>query len=309
MFFLVGAVLSLAVAESGAFAQGFGDYAGPGSTVPAASAALQQTTPQSAAQPSRAAAQSVAAPQNRRDLVAQNPAQTQAAPVAAQATQSAARQAAPATAQAVQSQRIAQPAGQTAVQTQVSAQAQGKRPPATTAQRGGVLSDEPVESAFVSPPAKYKATESDVAKLNEFLAQWEDFGKGIKRVSCDVHVKEFDLGLLSGNAEAPLSHTWGEFRFVAPNKLLYHIKGQFAYEPGAEPVWQSGKNEWEVVLDGKYLSQYDFENKKIISYPLPEDEQNIDLSMDNGQFPLFFVAKADVLRNRFYMQIVTPKKK
>ncbi|MBR2003912.1 MAG: hypothetical protein IJ991_06995, partial [Thermoguttaceae bacterium] len=80
-------------------------------------------------------------------------------------------------------------------------------------------------------------------------------------------------------------------------------------DAGGEATWKEGQNELKIVLDGKSLTQYDYENKKAVVYPLAEDEQNIDLTMDNGQFPLFFVAKAETLKNRFYLRLVTPEKK
>ncbi len=179
------------------------------------------------------------------------------------------------------------------------------KPPKT----GGAPS---VANAFVPPPAHYKLSENDRLKLDEFLAHWENFGKGIKQVSCDVHMMEFDGGVLQQDSKKPVAHNWGLFRFKAPNQLLYHIKGEFSYanaDSGGDAVWKEGQNELKIVLDGKSLTQYDYENKKAVVYPLAEDEQNIDLTMDNGQFPLFFVAKAETLKNRFYLRLVTPASK
>ncbi|MBQ5789090.1 MAG: hypothetical protein IIW01_02275 [Thermoguttaceae bacterium] len=144
------------------------------------------------------------------------------------------------------------------------------------------------------------------------MAHWENFGKGIKQVSCDVHMMEFDGGVLQQDSKKPVAHNWGLFRFKAPNQLLYHIKGEFSYanaDSGSDAVWKEGQNELKIVLDGKSLVQYDYENKKAVVYPLAEDEQNLDLTMDNGQFPLFFVAKAETLKNRFYLRLVTPAAK
>lgn len=182
-------------------------------------------------------------------------------------------------------------------------------PPAQTARPAASAS---VVNAFVPPPAHYKLSENDQLKLDEFLAHWENFGKGIKQVSCDVHMMEFDGGVLQQDSKKPVAHNWGLFRFKAPNQLLYHIKGEFSYanaDSGSDAVWKEGQNELKIVLDGKSLVQYDYENKKAVVYPLAEDEQNLDLTMDNGQFPLFFVAKAETLKNRFYLRLVTPAAK
>lgn len=177
------------------------------------------------------------------------------------------------------------------------------------AAQGGYLANREAVSAIVDPPAEYRPTQEELALLDEFLARWESYGKNIKRVSCDVHMREFDA-VLQKDSQRPVAHTWGQFRFITPNKLSYHVKGEFEYsdaKPDGE--WKESQNEWQVVLDGKAFTQYDYQNKKAIVFPIPEDEQDIDLTMDNGQFPLFFVAKAETLKSRFYLRIVTPESK
>ncbi len=222
--------------------------------------------------------------------------QSRAAAPAQVAPQGAAPKAAPQVAPQVAAQQATAPAPQ--------AQAQSG-----SESRGGYIGNENMKNALADPPANYNPTEAELAKLDEFLAKWEEHGKNIKRVMCDVHVREFD-SLLQQDAKRPVSHTFGEFRFIMPNKLSYHIKGEFDYtDPNTQGVWKDGQNEWQVVLDGKSFTQYDFKEKKAHVFPIPEEERDIDLTMDNGQFPLFFVAKAQTLKSRFYLRIVTPASK
>lgn len=175
-------------------------------------------------------------------------------------------------------------------------------------QKGGYVGGD-VNSAIVNPPAGYNPSEDELKQLDQFLERWEEFGRNVKRVSCDVHMREFD-GVLQRNSKIPVAHTWGLFRFITPNQFLYHIKGEFVYtEEKPEGEWKEGQNEWMIVLNSKEFQQYDYKNKKVVVYPVVSEEQDMDLTMDNGQFPLFFVAKADVLKNRFYMRVVTPASK
>ncbi|MBP3556537.1 MAG: hypothetical protein J6K20_02395 [Thermoguttaceae bacterium] len=331
-----------------AFAQGFGDYVAPAptqtasppapsapQTLPAASArtiSTRQAAPASQSlpvAPSRQTPQTPQAPQTAQSTQltpngaassAQRALPTADVPPAARSTRLAqtppnassaysapnvrSTPARPAEAQPVSVAQTPRPVA-TAPQTSAASPAKTNK----TAKTGGSGA---VANAFVPPPAHYKLSENDQLKLDEFLAHWENFGQGIKQVSCDVHMMEFDGGLLQQDSKKPVAHNWGLFRFKAPNQLLYHIKGEFSYanaESGSDAVWQEGKNELKIVLDGKSLTQYDYENKKAVVYPLAEDEQNLDLTMDNGQFPLFFVAKAETLKNRFYLRLVTPASK
>ncbi|MDO5552860.1 MAG: hypothetical protein Q4G68_03785 [Planctomycetia bacterium] len=167
------------------------------------------------------------------------------------------------------------------------------------------------ETPNILPPP-FELQEVEQIKLDEFLQHWENFGKGIKRVSCNVHVREFDGGVFNQNTKIPMSHTWGLFRFISPNKLLYHIKGEYSYiADGTEepkPEWKAGSGEAKIVYDGKSFTQYDFQRKTATVFPLVEEEQDQDLTLD-GPFPIFFVANAEKLRSRFYMRIVTPADK
>lgn len=167
---------------------------------------------------------------------------------------------------------------------------------------------QPVPRTPLPPPFELSAEEA--ANLNSFLEKWENFSKDVKRVSCEVHVREFDGGVFHQNSKTPIAHTWGIFRFIAPNKLFYHVRGEFVYlgnGPNGEPKaeWKPSSNETKIVYDGKSFTQYDYKKKVATVFPIPEEEQNQDLSLD-GPFPLFFIANAERLKEKFYLKIVTP---
>ena len=287
-----------------AFGQGFGDYAAPTTrqTVPANAPLSNRPSPTPQTRPVAATTQTAQTPQTRPVAATTQTTQTlQTRQVAATSPTSPLAPTTPNAASAYSSQNAAQPVR--------VAQAPAAQPSGTASASPSAA---PVANAFVPPPAHYKLSENDKLKLDEFLTHWENFGKGIKQVSCDVHMMEFDGGVLQQDSKKPVAHNWGLFRFKAPNQLLYHIKGEFSYanaDSGSDAVWKEGQNELKIVLDGKSLVQYDYSAKKAVVYPLAEDEQNLDLTMDNGQFPLFFVAKAETLKNRFYLRLVTPAAK
>lgn len=265
------AAFALAAFATGtlAFAQGFDNYVTP------------QMTQQSGVAPQQAQQGGIGNPSAQQGGMANQPAQQGGMVVQPAVQNGAGRPAAP---------QNARPQNQSSTPTQ-----------------GGYVANQQAQSAIVDPPENYNPTKEELAKLDEFLIRWEEHGKKIKRVACNVHMREYDEALRKDSSR-PVVHTWGEFKFITPNKLSYHVSGEFDYtDANPEGVWKEAQNEWKVVLDGKSLTQYDFKNKKAIVYQIPEDEQDLDLTMDNGQFPLFFVAKADTLKSRFYLRIVTPK--
>lgn len=275
-------------AAGNAHAQGFGDYVAPAQNVQPQTngAALTQQTLKNSAQ-----AQSGIAT-NRQTT-------RQALPAANTTTRinNAAMQ------------TTAQTARQTAqAQTNPAQNAPAQNVPGQGAPSGGYVGGE-ISSAIIPAPETYKPTEEELNQLNDFLVRWEEFGKNVKRVSCEVHMREFD-SVLQQNSKRPVAHTWGQFRFISPNKLMYHIRGEFVYsDEKPEGEWKEGQNEWMIVLNSKEFIQYDYKNKKVVVFPVASEEQDMDLTMDNGQFPLFFVAKADSLKDRFYMRIITPANK
>lgn len=174
------------------------------------------------------------------------------------------------------------------------------------------LLPEKTDDGILPPPDDYQITQDEAELLDKFLIKWEEFGKNVKKVACSVESKERGGGLYGEDKDIPLSHNFGEFRFIAPNKLLYHIRGEFLYDKEAEgkqkPEYKKGLGEKKFVLDGKSLTEYDFKNRVALVTPIPEDQQNKDLTMD-GPIPIFFIAKADNLKRRFYMKIVTKPEK
>jgi len=227
------------------------------------------------------------------------------------------------------SAQSAQPAVQSAPQGTAStqpvqpAQASQTSPAAANAAApsSGILTENANASSaapangILPPPEGFSMTAEDEKLLDQFLLRWEEFGRHIKRVACEVQIKEHDGGLFMQNTKGgkiPLSHTWGKFKFIAPNRLSYHVEGEYAYQPGAssddEPKmeFKKGSGELKYVCDGKSWAEYDFKNRVVHIYSIPEDQWNQDLSMD-GPIPLFFIANAKNLKNRFYLNIVTPK--
>lgn len=275
-------------AAGNAHAQGFGDYVAPAQNVQPQTngAALTQQT-------------------------LKNPAQAQSGIATNRQTTRQALPAANTTTRINNAamQTTAQTARQTAqAQTNPAQNAPAQNVPGQGAPSGGYVGGE-ISSAIVPAPETYKPTEEELNQLNDFLVRWEEFGKNVKRVSCEVHMREFD-SVLQQNSKRPVAHTWGQFRFISPNKLMYHIRGEFVYsDEKPEGEWKEGQNEWMIVLNSKEFIQYDYKNKKVVVFPVASEEQDMDLTMDNGQFPLFFVAKADSLKDRFYMRIITPANK
>ena len=205
-----------------AHAQGFGDYVAPAQNVQTKTnggAPVQQTLKKYAqAQPGIASNR-----QTTRQALPSANSTTRINNTAMQANAQQTRQTAPA-------QTVGAPA-----QTVPAQNVPGQGVPS-----GGYVGGE-ISSAIVPAPETYKPTEEELNQLNDFLVRWEEFGKNVKRVSCEVHMREFD-GVLQQNSKRPVAHTWGQFRFISPNKLMYHIRGEFVYTDEIGGIYTVGVN-------------------------------------------------------------------
>ncbi len=189
----------------------------------------------------------------------------------------------------------------------------GKTPPSSGAleESSGLLTEPTTDNRIIPPPEDYKLSQKEAELLDKFLDKWEKYGEKIKKVACSFQIVEMDGGLLqkSQNSKKPISHTAGKFRFIAPNKVSYHVEGEFVYDENEkEPKYKKGSGEIKFVCDGKSILQYDFQKRLVSVTPISEEEWDQDLSVD-GPIPLFFIAKAESLKKRFYLKIVTPKEK
>ena len=138
-----------------------------------------------------------------------------------------------------------------------------------------------------------KLSPPEQAELDLVLAAWERESDKVKTLSADFTMWEYDavFGPKAEPGKAPKEKRTceGHIHFAAPDRGSYQITTE-----GNEERW---------VCDGKSIYQFDYKQKKLKEYPLPKELQG--KAITNGPLPFVFGAKAEAMKQRYWMRIFT----
>ena len=133
------------------------------------------------------------------------------------------------------------------------------------------------------PPAAPAMSEKNQQALDRFLRLWEDRMAKVEGLETRIVLTEVD------EAGKKTVRT-GDASLLKPNysKLLLKL----ADDPTNAKRWM------HFVADGKYLRQYDYAQKKVLTDPLPKEGVG-----DNAMMSFLFMTKAADLKKRYDMTI------
>lgn len=147
---------------------------------------------------------------------------------------------------------------------------------------------EPIGPAAPSPPFPPLAPEQQ-AQLDRALAAWEQQSQRVKSLTCDFKRWEYD------NVFNRKTEGLGELKYGAPDKGMYRFREQSSEQ------WSEY---W--VCDGSSIFEFDPLKKELIERILPEEMRGQAIA--DGPLPFLFGAKADRLKQRYWMRLVPPPK-
>lgn len=157
----------------------------------------------------------------------------------------------------------------------------------------------PIQQQLPTPPAPFQLTSEQLKELDAFLLRWEEQSSKIKRFELGFILCYF-AGGVDPNSD-PTKETfraYGLFNYVAPDKILYNVLGEIK---DGKLVKESRAE--KKLYDGKSFYEYDFNAKKVVEYPLTPEMRSKGVA--DGPLPLIFGAKADDMKRRYWMRIVT----
>lgn len=146
------------------------------------------------------------------------------------------------------------------------------------------------------PQPPFVLTPAEQARLDQLLLFWENSSQNVKKFRAKFRRFKYDPAWAAQNADPnkPTAEDDGELRYEAPDK------GLFSIDQGVRP--QNRPEKW--ICDGKSIYQYDFDEHKVREYPLPPEAQGKAIA--NGPVPFLFGAKAEQLKRRYWLRIITP---
>jgi len=151
------------------------------------------------------------------------------------------------------------------------------------------------------PQAPFELTPAEQAQLDRVLLFWEKSSQSVKTFRAKFRRFEYNPGAdfrvqdpnQPNDPNQPTAVDDGELRFPAPDKALYSV------DPGPKV---SRPERW--LCDGKSMYQYDFVNKVVREYRIAPEDQGKAIA--NGPVPFLFGAKAEEIKRRYWVRIVTP---
>jgi TIGR03009 family protein len=219
-----------------------------------------------------------------------------------------------------------QPAGRSAYTPQQGArQPQGPQSPQVNRQPQApqqlpVTTGQPVKPAGVNPalanvpilqPTWFPLSPQHQAYLDQILGFWEHKSTKTERYRCTFRRWEYDP--VFGPKDTYKTFSEGVIKYSAPDKGLFRIDRQFEYrapkaagEQATHEEQKGDANSFEHwICDGQFVYQFDPARQRLIQTELPEEIRG--KAIGKGPLPFLFNAKADDIKRRFWLRVITPK--
>lgn len=192
----------------------------------------------------------------------------------------------------------AAPAQQPVAKQQPQQQPVAKQP---TPQRVAAV---PGQAAALQPAP---LTPEQQAALDRLLAAWEARNAAVTTWACTFHKWEYNAwSPADGSGERlAFSESSGEIKYAAPDKGLFRVKDSTQWNPETRRYEKrTGEFGEHWVCNGSSIYEFRHSERQLRETRLPSEMQGRAIS--DGPLPFVFGAKADTLRKRYFMRLITP---
>jgi TIGR03009 family protein len=161
-------------------------------------------------------------------------------------------------------------------------------------------------AALAQAPQGFQLSAIEQAFLDQVLGQWETESGKIETFNCDFTQFVYDPVFGPGNDEVgqPIakSEGYGAVSYQKPDKGSFHVKELLTWDAAQKKrVANSNLIGEHWVCDGE--SVYEFRNKEKVLHvtPIPPEMQGQNIA--DGPLPFLFGAKADTLKERYWLRV------
>ncbi len=175
----------------------------------------------------------------------------------------------------------------------------GAPPPPPPPQRVAVVPPQPQVPAPLSP--------QEQAALDQLLAAWEARNAAVRTWSCTFRKWEYNTWspVDAKGERLAFSESAGELKYAAPDKGLFRVKESTQWNAETKRYEAVGSDHLEHwVCNGESIYQFDHTQRQLIERRLPPEMRGKAIS--DGPLPFVFGAKADTLKKRYWMRLITP---
>ena len=182
--------------------------------------------------------------------------------------------------------------------------ASAQAPAAPAPAQARVAAAVPTSVAPAPPPA---LTPEQQAALDRLLAAWEARNAAVRTWSCTFHKWEYNAWSPADAAGERLAfaESTGELKYAAPDKGLFRVKESKQWSPEARRYEVRGGDAGEHwVCNGESIYEFRHTERQLRETKLPPEMRGKAIS--DGPLPFVFGAKAETLKKRYWMRIITP---
>jgi TIGR03009 family protein len=143
--------------------------------------------------------------------------------------------------------------------------------------------------------------------LDRLLAAWEARNAAVSTWSCTFHKWEYNAWSPADAAGDRLAfaESTGELKYAAPDKGLFRVRESKQWNPEARRYEVRGGEAGEHwVCNGESIYEFRHADRQLRETKLPPEMRGKAIS--DGPLPFVFGAKADTLKKRYFMRIITP---
>ena len=152
-----------------------------------------------------------------------------------------------------------------------------------------------------------KLSPEQQAALERLLVGWEARNAKVTTWSCTFYKWEYNAWSpadASGERLA-FSESTGEIKYAAPDKGLFRVKSSKQWNPEKRTYDSRPSNSGEHwVCNGTSIYEFRHSERQLRETKLPPEMRGRAIS--EGPLPFVFGAKADTLKKRYSMRIITP---
>jgi TIGR03009 family protein len=166
------------------------------------------------------------------------------------------------------------------------------------------------QASPMQPPAPRQPpalSPQEQAALDQLLAAWEARSAAVKTWSCTFHKWEYNAWSPADpkGERLAFAESAGELKYAAPDKGLFRIKESKQWNPQTRRYEVRGGESGEHwVCNGESIFEFRHTDRQLRETKLPPEMRGKAIS--DGPLPFVFGAKADTLKKRYWMRIITP---
>lgn len=168
----------------------------------------------------------------------------------------------------------------------------------------------PQQQAAPQPPAPRQPpalAPQEQAALDQLLAAWEARSAAVKTWSCTFRKWEYNAWSPADaqGERLAFAESTGELKYAAPDKGLFRIKESRQWNPQTRRYEVRGGESGEHwVCNGESIYEFRHTDRQLRETKLPPEMRGKAIS--DGPLPFVFGARAETLKKRYWMRIITP---